>query len=433
MPGSIIFHIVPVDLVSDHSEALSKAITSFNECQTEFAVQLVELNTFSDDEVVNWPNFRDWLLERYTDHRTIAVTSKPFADNWFGHTEGRITGISAAEWHERFRPPGLHCYFLLEFAMATYFHASDISESEASPHEITKGCLMDFCLKKLEMKWKLRVGYICSAHQSHFRRHGGTDSQLTAISDVLDEVRRVTLGRPEQQHTVKVDQASSAVAKSTQRHGTSVESLNDHALLEAAETGQPSPSVWKTMGGVIAALAAVFSVFGIGYQLGGKQPQSLETRSVGSSAVDSKGIEKFEVSFSIGGVEKEGATFSLRLKDAKGNSLDSQSAAFGSSVGEGGKTDAVYLGTSRLSLHECDGLSLVVKAKTPLDESKYQDHWRMEPIIVAISPNGDRSRVYVEPSGMIDFYTPKAAERDGLDIEATVEEWSLKCSPPEIQ
>lgn len=147
-----------------------------------------------------------------------------------------------------------------------------------------------------------------------------------------------------------------------------------------------------------------------------------------TAAIDEIAIKSFEVQFSIGEVEKEGAGFSLRLEDAQGAPLDSESATFGLDLGEGGKTDAVYLGTSSLSIEECTGLRLIAKAKTPKKDKEYEDHWKMEPIIVAILTDSNRLRVYVEPSGMIDFYTPEAAAEKGLDMEATVQEWELKCT-----
>ena len=75
----------------------------------------------------------------------------------------------------------MHCYLLLEFALSTYFHASNIGESESDPDENTKGCLLDLCIHKPETKWKLRVGYIRSIHSANFRRYGGSEEQLNAV------------------------------------------------------------------------------------------------------------------------------------------------------------------------------------------------------------------------------------------------------------
>ncbi len=191
---SITLIVAPVDLADDDTEALGKAIKSFNECQSEFRAQLVEAKTYSDAEDFEWHDLREWLTSIYSESRVAAVTSRRFTDNWFSHTEGRITAISTADWRQLFSPPGPHCYLLLEFALSAYFHASDFGESEANPHVSPTGCLMDLCAQKQEMMWKLRVGYVCSNHRALFRRHGGTDLQLEAICRAMDVVRWISLG-----------------------------------------------------------------------------------------------------------------------------------------------------------------------------------------------------------------------------------------------
>jgi hypothetical protein len=88
----------------------------------------------------------------------------------------------------------------MEFALASYFHASNISENEAQSHNETRGCLLDLCASKPDMRWKLKVGYVCSKHRAIFTRFGGDEPALEAIERVLDEVRRIALGRRSDAH-----------------------------------------------------------------------------------------------------------------------------------------------------------------------------------------------------------------------------------------
>lgn len=187
---------VPVNLDANEAEALEKAVASFNGIQDKFVIEEAGRSSVQQmkEGLLDWLQLKQWLEENYPSGRAIAVTSAGFTDNWFAHTEGRFTAITTADWRLLFSPPEPHCYLLMEFALASYFYASDISEAEAQSHLESKGCLLDLCGNKREMRWKLRVGYVCSMHRAHFRRHGGSSESLEAINCILDEVRRVTLG-----------------------------------------------------------------------------------------------------------------------------------------------------------------------------------------------------------------------------------------------
>jgi len=117
-------------------------------------------------------------------------------------------------------------YLLLEFALSMYFHASNVNEMETDPHYETDGCLLDMCDCKTDCKWKIKVGYICETHSANFRRFGGSEEQLEAIQAVLDEVRRVSLGRPPLQK-------KSATASSSTTDFT-IESIKKHPVVVAA-------------------------------------------------------------------------------------------------------------------------------------------------------------------------------------------------------
>jgi hypothetical protein len=192
----IAFKIIPFGITVDEKESVEKAIEIFNECQCEFKLDCCDPIKLSEQGDIDWPTNKSNLSRTFSESRIIAVTSHGFDDGWFSHTEDKVSIISTSDWKLFFSPPGLHCYILMEFALSMYFHASNVSEMDTDPHYETDGCLLDMCDNKIDCRWKIKVGYICEKHSANFRRFGGTEEQLEAIQAVLDEVRRVSLGRP---------------------------------------------------------------------------------------------------------------------------------------------------------------------------------------------------------------------------------------------
>lgn len=211
------FIVVPLDIDPEETESLEKAIDIFNHCQKSFSIVMHDQVHFSDDQAIAWPEVCEFLHNTNKTSRVIGVTSRPFCDQWFSHTEGKITAISIADWRALFSPPGLHCYLLLEFTLASYYHASDISENETEAHEVAKGCLHDLCGHKSDIVWKMRVGYVCSSHCEHFRTHGGDDTHLQSVQRLLDRVREVTLGRSHRTQS-KESSATEFTFDSMKRH-----------------------------------------------------------------------------------------------------------------------------------------------------------------------------------------------------------------------
>ena len=220
------FKAIPLDLSSEETESFDKALEIFNQTQNEFQVEKTNPMKFSQDSVISWPTVKTFLGNVSSENRIMGITSKKFNDNWFSHSEGKVTVISTSDWSNLFSPPGLHCYILLELTLATYFHASNISELDSGPHNETQGCLLDLCANKSDSKWKLRVGYICSSHSAYFRRYGGSEEQIEAIQALLDEVRRVSLGRPSCRILSKPN--------SNETIAFTMESLKKHPLVVAA-------------------------------------------------------------------------------------------------------------------------------------------------------------------------------------------------------
>ena len=190
------FDIVMASLERTDRNAVARAVETFNEAQGEFAVNVaIDLPVVDAHKPVEWGELHSTLCDHLTRDAIIAVTSLPFTDNWFSHTEGSVSGISLATWRELFSPPGPIPYLLSEFALTAYFRASDISECDSDPHESTIGCLLDLCVHKPDIRWKMQCGYICGKHRELFLRHGGTATQLRAIDGLLEETRKTSLGQ----------------------------------------------------------------------------------------------------------------------------------------------------------------------------------------------------------------------------------------------
>jgi hypothetical protein len=186
------FKLIPIDFDRTENEELKKAINIFNASQKVYFLDLEHPQKFSEDANISWEKIYGHLLD--SDLWKIAITSKSFVDNWFSHTENKVTVISTADWRRFYSPPGLHCYLLLEFILTIFFQSSNFGEIESEPHEDTTGCLLDLCLNKKDIIWKLKTGYICPKHTSLFLANGGTKKQLKAIRALLYQIRKVTLG-----------------------------------------------------------------------------------------------------------------------------------------------------------------------------------------------------------------------------------------------
>lgn len=235
------FKVVPLGLDQEESESLDTAIGIFNQSQEAFRASRDDRMDLDDAEV-DWPVVRVLLEERYRESRVIGITSRPFVDNWFSHSENRITVISIDGWRDFYSPPGLHCYLLLEFTLAAYYHASNIGERESQPHDRAEGCLHDLCAEKRDVRWKLRVGNICAPHRDLFLAQGGDRGSLDAIQALLDEVRRVTLVRHAE------DAVEPRVCPTTE---FTMDSLRKHPLVVAATIfflglGLGWGTAWKT-------------------------------------------------------------------------------------------------------------------------------------------------------------------------------------------
>jgi len=174
------FQIIPIDFDETENEVLTKAINIFNKYQKAYFLKLMAHRKFSDDKEINWDQIYRDLIDNSS--RIIAVTSKAFDDNWFSHTKNKVTVISTADWRTFYSPPGIHCYLLMEFIVTVFYHSSNFGEIESKPHEQTTWCLLDSCVRKTDIIWKMKIGYLCAEHTALFLTHGGSNIGIVKSS-----------------------------------------------------------------------------------------------------------------------------------------------------------------------------------------------------------------------------------------------------------
>jgi predicted nucleotide-binding protein len=186
---------VPLGLTPNDSYLMNRAIKSFNDAQGAFEIDVAEPRELQPGSgPVAWP--LDGSVTGNLGEHTVFITSAPLADDWFSHTEGGVSLISTADWMRLYSPPHLDCFILFELALIAFIQSCDLGESDLRPHQEDVGCFFDHCEQKTNIRWKMRCGYICGAHQELYRQFGGADASLAALNRVLEAVRCVCLGRP---------------------------------------------------------------------------------------------------------------------------------------------------------------------------------------------------------------------------------------------
>lgn len=185
--------IIAIDLNDQDKSEADKAVGLFNGAQDEYKISWTK-TTIKASKPVNWKDLQSQINQKHSGN-VIAITSAQFDDNWFSHTNIPITAISVSDWRELYSPPGAHCYLLLEFALAAYLQSgTSLGDKDGIDHWEATGCLLDLNANKKDVRWKLRCGFICSAHQMHFYQHGGNEKQIVALRKILDQVRHTSIG-----------------------------------------------------------------------------------------------------------------------------------------------------------------------------------------------------------------------------------------------
>lgn len=179
---------------------LINAIHAVNGAQNYFFLskEVQEIN-LPGDEQVNPENAENFLIrEHQNDDFKICITARPLSDDWFSHEYRLISIISISDWERIYAPPSLRCYLVYEFAQALLAFASDLSEEMALRlvHEPPRGCIMDFCGHKPDIKLGMVAGNLCLDCRGILLRYGTLQEALDAIERILKFVRAEAIGRP---------------------------------------------------------------------------------------------------------------------------------------------------------------------------------------------------------------------------------------------
>jgi hypothetical protein len=191
--AAIKFQIMPLSLDEADSRQLGRALKCIGAIQSTIEFELVAGAGDKSSVPLPWPHPAMPAWQMY--EHTIAVSSRPFLDNWFSHSCRGLSIVSTAGWSENFAPPGLASFIMTEIALSTYTQIADSGDAELGPHQSPIGCLFDFCIRKTDISWKMRCGSLCAEHEGRFKQHGGSAGHLSAIQRILEAVRLTAFGR----------------------------------------------------------------------------------------------------------------------------------------------------------------------------------------------------------------------------------------------
>lgn len=150
-------------------------------------------------EEVDPENTEKFIIQKYqNDDFKICITARPLSDDRFSHEYRLISIISISDWERVYAPPSLRCYLVYELAQALLSFASDLSEEMALRlvHEPPRGCIMDFCDHKSDIKLGMVAGNLCLDCRGALLRYGTPEEALGAIERILKFVRAEAIGRP---------------------------------------------------------------------------------------------------------------------------------------------------------------------------------------------------------------------------------------------
>jgi hypothetical protein len=131
------------------------------------------------------------LIESVHSEYVILITDKPFIDNWFSHTESNFSIISIYNVEEDLFPFRLDKYIMTEISQTVLSFYANMSESQLeklSHMTQTTGCLFDFCENKMDLKTKIRLGYLCDDCKQILSNASVPTSVITTVTHMLDYV-----------------------------------------------------------------------------------------------------------------------------------------------------------------------------------------------------------------------------------------------------
>jgi hypothetical protein len=125
------------------------------------------------------------------------LTPKPDSNHWYSaHAEDgrRLCYIDSRgwDWLGTVRPDAAIAYDLLQNVLSLALTEVGLDYTQYT-HEVSIGCMFDFCQQKADWTLKLRTADICGDCLSRLEAHGASEALLRQIIEVLERARTTAL------------------------------------------------------------------------------------------------------------------------------------------------------------------------------------------------------------------------------------------------
>ena len=118
--------------------------------------------------------------------KLIAITKKQLPEHHFAISDNQnVVLLTINNWGQLFRPPPVEV-FLIKEIMAYSLQFSRNSTSKTMLHKETKGCIFDFCYRKIDIKASL-WGSICSECSMKLKNWGITRTIQEESIDIIQK------------------------------------------------------------------------------------------------------------------------------------------------------------------------------------------------------------------------------------------------------
>ena len=188
------------DSTSEHYNRVKQAVSLVNGAQRFFRLTLSgpEVELPAGRGLIEPFDVCQDIEKQIPDQYFVAIVDQLFEDNWFSHEYRQSSIITIGDWEREYAPPTLRAYITCAIARSLLNFAAEFSEEMLLKmvHEPPKGCIMDMCVHKPNIKLGMVSGGICARCWARLREFGVSEDILNAIERILLLVRSEALGRP---------------------------------------------------------------------------------------------------------------------------------------------------------------------------------------------------------------------------------------------
>lgn len=189
------------DGLGEYERPLREAITIINGAQRYFRLDTeIVMIELPKGDYIEPKQARDFIESKYTGNDfKVCITGRPFPDNWFSHEYRKTSIITVSDWEQIYAPPSLRCYIIYEISHALVKFAANLSEEmvlSRFAHEPARGCMLDMCVHKPDIKLGMIAGNLCLQCKGLLLQYGVNTEAIDAIERILRHVRAEAIGRP---------------------------------------------------------------------------------------------------------------------------------------------------------------------------------------------------------------------------------------------